>query len=144
MLKKKNGFTIVELLAVIVILAIVITIASSSVFAVIKNSHKRMAVEVRNNLKEASITYAVEKYHLEKCSSTFSKEIFEEQNITHANDAGNSKCIKKLTVEEIKNSGLFEDNRGFCSNTEEVYVYRYSDGVNSEYKSFVSDSICNN
>ena len=111
MLKKKNGFTIVELLAVIVILAIVITIAATSVFGTINNSHKKMTTEVRNNLKEASLTYVMEKFHLEKCSTAFSKEVFENQNITNAGNTTNSKCVKKVTIKLLFLSGAWHHTR---------------------------------
>ena len=140
---KKNGFTIVELLAVIVVLAIIITIASSSIISVVNNSRKKMASEVRNNLKEAALTYSMDHLHLEKCSIPFSEEMAN-NNITNLNKSNNANCIKRITVEDIKKEGVFEDNRGFCDNTDIVIVYRSNSGEYSEYKAYVSDDACNN
>lgn len=142
MKKKNSGFTLVELLAVIVLLAIVITIASSSVIGILNKSKKNMSEEVRNNLKEAALAYALETIRLEPCGVTFSKEIFEEQNINNLNS--NTNCFKRITVDEVKKSGLFEDERGFCNQDDVIIVYRYSDGVNTEYKAYTSNDICKN
>lgn len=142
MKKKNSGFTLVELLAVIVILAIIITIASSGVIAVMNKSRKNMAREVRSNLEEVAISYALENYHLETCSEKFSKEIYVDKNINHLNE--NTNCFKRVTVEEVINAGLFEDSRGFCEKSDIVIVYRYNDGVNSEYKAYISENACNN
>ena len=97
MKKKNSGFTLVELLAVIVILATIITIASSSVIAIMNKARKNMAHEVRNNLAETALTYVVENSYLEKCSVEFSKEIYENNNITNLNN--NTSCYKRVTVE---------------------------------------------
>lgn len=142
MKKKNSGFTLVELLAVIVILATIITIASSSVIAIMNKARKNMAREVRNNLAETALTYATENSYLEKCSVEFSKEVYENNNIANLNN--NTSCFKRVTVVELKNEGLFEDARGFCNNDDIVIVYRYNDGVNSEYKTYVSENACNN
>lgn len=142
MKQKNSGFTLVELLAVIVILATVITIASGSIFAIMNNSKKSMAREVRSNLEATALTYVLDHIYLEKCSVAFSKEIYEEKNITNLNT--NMACFKRVRVEELTSEGLFEDNRGFCDKDDVVIVYRYNDGVNSEYKTFVSEETCNN
>lgn len=142
MKKKNSGFTLVELLAVVIILAIVITIASSAVFSVMNKSRKNMASEVRSNLAESALTYALENIHLSLCTPEFSKEVYVNKNI--ANLASNTSCIKKVTVGKLIDEGIFEDKRGFCNREDEVIIYRYNDGANSEYKTYVSENICNN
>lgn len=144
MKKKNSGFTLVELLAVIVILSVIITLASSGVIAVMNKSRKNMAREVRSNLEEVALSYALENYHLEKCSLSFSNEIYVDKNISNLNDSNNANCFKRVTVEEVKKAELFEDNRGFCNLDDIVIVYRYNDGVNSEYKTYISENACNN
>lgn len=140
--KKNSGFTLVELLAVVVILAVVITIASSAVFSIMNKSKKNMASEVRSNLAESALTYALENIHLSLCSPEFSKEVYVNRNIANLNS--NTSCTKKVTVGELVDDGVFEDKKGFCNREDEVIIYRYNDGVNSEYKTFVSENICNN
>lgn len=53
----KKGFTLVELLAVIVILALVMTVASSSVISIRNNSFKRMVDIKLNDLEGSAIVY---------------------------------------------------------------------------------------
>lgn len=150
-LKKKNkGFTLVELLAVIVILAIVISLATGGVIAILNKSREKLAEEVRQNFKEAALSYALdnsypnkEKYYLEKCSLSFSEELLK-GNISNLNNSENASCILKVSKKNLTDLGLFEDARGFCLDTDVVVIYRYDDGVNSEYKAYVSDTICKN
>ena len=142
MKNKKKGFTLVELLAVIVVLAIIVMTSSVGIVSVINNSKKTTSSEMRNNLKEAALSYSFSNMYLEKCSLSFSKEM-EENNPIHLDDAENISCIKKVTVETLKNKGFFEDNREYCKNSDEVVIYRYMDDLgNSEYKAYVSDTVC--
>lgn len=138
---KNSGFTLVELLAVIIILAIVITVASSAVFSIMNKSKANMAREVRYNLAESAIPYVLENSHLSVCSPKFSEEMYINKNTTNLD--ANTSCTKKVTVGELLDAGIFEDKRGFCSREDIVIVYRYNDGKNSEYKAYVSENICN-
>lgn len=140
--KNKKGFTLVELLAVIVILAIIITIASSSVFAIINHVKKSTSEEMRKSLGDIAITYVLDNFHLQKCSETFSKEVFEKGNIK--NLASNGACAKKITVATLVKEGLFENQKNFCQTTEFVVVYRYSNGDTGEYKVYVPENTCAN
>ena len=141
MIQKKNGFTLVELLAVIVVLAIIITIGITSVTAIMKRMKKNVSNEMRNNLKEAGITYVLDQnFHLEKCSSDFSKQMMQ-NNISNLNS--NISCVKSLDVATLKAENFFEDNKGYCKSTEKVIVYRYTDDVgNSEYRAYVDSRAC--
>lgn len=142
MKKKTSGFTLVELLAVIVILAVVIMIASSSVIGIVNRSKRQMAKEVRGNLQESALTYALNNIHLEKCSTIFSEEVYAHNDLSNLNK--NTACTKKISIQELVNEGLFEDSRGACNKEDEVIIYRYNDGFNSEYKAYVSENLCNN
>ena len=138
-MQNKKGFTIVELLAVIVVLAIIIVIAQTAITAILNQGHKNTQEDMQNSLKEAAITYVVGQFYLEKCSVAFSNEVNNNHNISNA-----SKCNKIISVGTLKNAGTFEDKRGYCKDTDQVLVYKYNDGVNSEYRAFVSDSACTN
>lgn len=142
MKKNKKGFTLVELLAVIVVLAIIITVASSSVFAIINHIKKETSEEMRKSLGDIAITYVLDNFHLQKCSETFSKEVFEQGNIAHL--SSNGTCAKKITVDTLVKEGLFEDQKNFCKMTEFVVVYRYSNEVTGEYKVYVPENTCTN
>lgn len=142
MIHKNNGFTLIELMAVIAILAIVITIAASGIGAIMNNARKKTAEEMQANLKEVAITYAIEEFYLQKCSVSFSNAVYKDENISAL--SSNANCAKKITVNELKNAGLFEDEKSYCKSVDFVVVYRYYDGTNSEYKAYVSDSVCTN
>lgn len=141
-MRSKKGFTIVELLAVIVILSIIIVLASTASTSILNKGRKNTQEEMRNNLKEAAVTYVVGRFYLEKCSTTFSREVNNNNNISNANNTANSSCVKFVTVGTLKNEGSFEDERGYCKDTDQVLVYKYNDGVNSDYRAFVSDDVC--
>lgn len=142
MIQKKGGFTLIELMAVIVILALIITIAASSVSGVMKRAKDQTAEEIRANLKEVGITYALSKYKLQKCSESFSKEVYENKNI--AQFSSNTNCAIQISVSELKAEGLFEDAKKYCLDTDTVMIYRYNVEGNSEYKAYVSDTACTN
>lgn len=148
--KKKNGFTITELLAVIAILAIVILVGGSSVLSVLTKTKKEAGVELRENLKEAALTYALTDVRLNKCSLAFSKEMFNENTTyinANMNKPENASCLRKITAKELKDNGYFEDSRKYCKDTDVVIVYRYTfkEGTNeySEYKAYTSNTTCN-
>ena len=134
MKKKNSGFTIVELLAFIVILAILITIASVSVISVINKSREKMSQEIRGNLKETAISYVIGKYPLTKCSDTIIN------TIEKGNNVSDNSCLKKITINTLITEGMFEDNRKFCNGNDTIIVYRTSD----DYKAYLTESTCKN
>lgn len=142
MMHKKDGFTLIELLAVISILAIIITIAATSISNITKKAKEGTSEEMRENLKDAGITYALESLRLQKCSEDFSQAVYIDGDISKL--AENSSCAKTVSVSTLKAEGLFEDEKGYCEDTAYVIIYRYYDGTNSEYKAYVSDDACTN
>ena len=141
-MSNKRGFTLPELLAVVVVLSIIILIAGNAVMTIFYRSKELSQEEMISNLKEAGLEYVIGNIYLEKCSENFSKEIYENNDIS--NIIENSSCLRIINVETLKENGLFEDSKGYCNNDEEVIVYRYNDGVNSDYRAFVSSDVCNN
>ncbi len=144
-MNQKKGFTLVELLAVIVILAIIISIASSSVYRLVNRAKEDTASEMRNSLKEAALNYVMGNIHLEKCPPVNSDKNYTEAEI----EALPTSCKKVLTAQTLIESSDFEDPRGFCyrkdADNAQVIVYRFNgtDG-NSEYKAFVNEKYCKN
>ncbi len=141
-MKRKAGFTLVELLAVIVILSVITLVAGNRVVEMTAKQKVKAQEEMRNNLKEAALEYVMGNIYLEKCSETFSKEIDVNKNLTNVNAASNQKCVRTLKVLTLKNSGSFEDKRGYCNDNDEVIVYHYSVGATQEYRAFVKDTVC--
>ena len=143
MKNKNKGFTLVELLAVIVVLAVVITLASRSVFRVLHNTKEQTSFEMRENAKDAALTYSFTHMHLAKCSVAFSKEMYEDNNVSHLDNVANASCIGRVTIKDLKEEGLFEDKHGYCKENDVIVIYRYTDHFgNSEYKAYASDTTC--
>ena len=139
----KKGFTIVELLAVIVIMAIVVLIGGSCVLGILNRTRNDTAKEMRENLKEVALSYAFENVHIKTCSKEFSKEMFVDNNIANLNKPENESCIARIKVETLKKEGMFEDNQNHCADEDIVVIYRYVDDFgNSEYKAYTSDTTC--
>lgn len=125
-----------ELMAVIVVLAVVILIATSSVNALIKRARRGTSEEMRNMLKESALTYSIgnKKTRLEKCNAS------DISKIESGSYTGN--CAIKIFVLELTQDGIFEDKKGYCKD-DFVVVYR-SDRENSEYRAFVKEDACTN
>ena len=79
---KENGFTLVELLAVIVILAVIALITVPLINGTINDSKERLGEEQYNRIKEAVKTY------------------------TAKNVSGDCECV---TVDDLKKQGYLED-----------------------------------
>lgn len=63
---KKNGFTLVELIAVIVILGLIVTLVATNFFGGSDHSRKKLDEIMQNQLKDAIRVYAVDK-NLKDC-----------------------------------------------------------------------------
>lgn len=131
----KKGFTLVELMAVIVILAILMTLGGVSVFKVVEDSKSELLKDQINSLKDTAIT-ALEKKYFEICPSNF-----DEQNpdITQKN-----KCYREISVEELVANKAFENKNDLCKTKEnkKIIVYRKNEGNFSELRSYVPENTC--
>lgn len=138
---KKNGFTLVELLAVIVVLAIIIGIASSSTFRLVKRAREQTASEMRLALGEAGVNYVMGNIHLEKCPVGIEINDTNKENVTFKN------CFVVLKSSKLIESE-FEDPGHHCyvagGEDAEVIVYRFNDGISSDYKAYVNEEYCLN
>lgn len=85
----KKGFTLAELLGVIVVLSIIVSIAGLSVISVMNKAKNKTFAEMTDNLKDAAKTCYLD------------NEL----------DATNCNTVKKL-----KDNGYFEDNKDYCDN----------------------------
>ena len=88
----KKGFTLTELLAVIVVLAIIISIAMMSSTSIMNKSKNKLYCEMQDNLKDVAITY-----YLDTKNDT-------------------------VTVGKLIEDGYFEDNKAYCDKTAEITI----------------------
>ena len=91
----KKGFTLSELLGVIVVLAIIITIATASIASIINRSKNRVSKEMEDTLKDAAVTYAID-------------------------NRLSSPTI--INVSDLDSAGLFEDKTGKCSGVTSIRI----------------------
>lgn len=133
-MREKNGFTLVELLAVIAILGILISAASISVVGILRRNKEKLQREMEKNLVSAAISYfEEEKTILRKCPSAFTPEhpTIENQN-----------CYKMVSVQELITSGFFTDDSNYCNKDASIIVYRAQEGSYSELKAYVKEGTC--
>lgn len=114
----KKGFTLAELLGVIVVLAIIISISGISVVSIINKSRAKVSKEMEDNLKEAAITYVIDKKRKD-----FPIEI---------------------TVQELIDEYYFEDDKNHCEKKAVVTVESVTSGSVKDYKASVEKNICTN
>lgn len=135
---KKNGFTLVELLAVIVVLAMLIIIAVPNVMKLIRKEEDKLSEQAMKNLGDAAVSYALENVFLAKCENSF-----EPSDINSTSKEG---CITKLSVATIVDSDFFSDTKASCDRSKFVLVYRYINNEDhkeiDEYRYFMEPNTC--
>lgn len=136
---KRKGFTLVELLAVIVVLAILVTVATPNVLGILRKQKDNTTDIVVTNLKDAAISYAKEqislsKLHLSSCNFDIDNETVATNNI--------GKCVKDYTVDFLKKNGTFDDKQGSCDTSRKIYIYKYNNGNYDEIKVYVPNDVC--
>ena len=113
-MKKRNAFTLIELLAVLILLAVIGLITLPIVNNSINNSRERALEETIRNIEHAALTYSVE------------------------NNLGTDSYYKALTLEELKTKGYLENKDVINPVTREemtgciIYVWE-SNQYNFEY-----------
>lgn len=117
---KNKGFTIVELLAVIVVLAILILVAVPNITGIIQSSSNQANTIMEDNLKEAAILYAqsTKGIGIKDCSVVVNKGNYEDQK-------DQAKCLTGIKVMELIGKGMFSDAKGNCDANAIVYYYNY-------------------
>lgn len=96
----KKGFTLAELLGVIVVLSIIVSIAGLSVVSVMNKAKNKTFAEMTDNLKDAAKTCYLD------------------------NELDATNCD---TVKELKDNGYFEDNKSYCNNDISISFSETSD-----------------
>ena len=102
---KKNGFTLVELLAVIVILGIIMAIASSSLITTKKEANIREAEQIEKSIKDIGVEVYLDKGYGEYLISELG-DYLKSKNIK--NPAGGDDCDGKLYIRDSGDGPEFD------------------------------------
>lgn len=95
---KQKGFTLIEILAVIVILGIVVALFAPKVNSIIKNASKELEKEQINQIINATKKYAVNNTNILPISGTTQITI---QELINKGIIDNEKVINPKTKEEL-------------------------------------------
>ncbi len=112
-MKKNNGFTLVELIAVIVILGLLITFAVPSVLSVAEKMKSDMFCTKIDNIEDAANLYGDDKFNDLKSinEANITVEDLENANATQLNKYIADEYVLKVTlIELIRNNKLTPDN----------------------------------
>ena len=132
----KKGFTLVELLGVIVVMGVLLTIAGVSATKLITRSREEKARIEENNLRDTAVSYVKgENIRLAKCPAGY--------EVTSDTDTGD--CRLAVLVSELKTSGYFNNKSNSCDDNAKVIIYRYVNPDNGldEYRAYVKEGTCN-
>ncbi|MCI8393867.1 MAG: type II secretion system protein [Bacilli bacterium] len=133
-MKTKKGFTLAELLAVLGIIGLLITVASTSVVSVVTKQKETLRKDTEKKLKDAAVAYTQEKrIYLKKCP-----EVFDPANPTSTNQ----NCYKYIKIGDIISAGLFTDNQNSCDRNQQILVYKETKTNYSETKAYAPEGIC--
>lgn len=99
---KKRGFTLPELLGVIVILAIIIGVVGMSAVSIVNKSKNQLQKEIEENLHDAAVTYAIE-----------------------------NKNTTTVLVKTLVDKGYFEDKKTYCNRNASITLKRTSTGYDA-------------
>lgn len=146
---KKKGFTITELLAVLVILAVLIIIGGRSVFKLISDSRKKVNEVTIKSVEDSALSYASKNVFIQdKCAINTLITDSNASSVTFP--SGCSKVTVK--IDKLITDGFFTDTKGVCTKSTNViiykYYYTYTDSVFNktekkyEVKAYVPTSAC--
>ena len=136
----RKGFTLVELLAVIVILAVLITIATPNIMGLLNGSKKNTTEIVLNNLRDATTGYVKEQVSMKRLTLSSCDFEINDTNTAKANLNQGKRCVKDYDISFLENNDIFDDNDNACSGT--IYAYKYNNGSYTDIKVYIPDGTC--
>lgn len=145
-MKNKNGFTLVEILAVIVILSIVATMATFSVMKTRENSMKKLLNTKIDELEASAILYGqenqsslegtctVDNEEYKFCKLVTVKELIDNDYYTTSEENRNN---KKDLINNVTNKSMLCDEIQIYKNNNRVYAKAINIKSNDE------NNVCN-
>ena len=128
---RKNAFTLIELLAVIVILAIISLIAVPIVLGIIEDS-KKSSKEESIKMYAKAVEQGVANYFLKNPNRKEVPTIQELQEGKYLNYKGNVSCEK---IEIYQNSKIYLDK---CTVDGQLVTYTYGEKQKKSYKEYIT------
>ena len=132
-MKNKKGFTLVELLAVMVILGILIIIMIPAVNGALNKGKEKISEINKKQIKEAVEVLVTEVISCDISDRTYA--VFNEnKNTSSCIILQNSLYSKKvITIENLKNNNYFKDDANNCSGSIGISVNENNYQINIDY-----------
>jgi prepilin-type N-terminal cleavage/methylation domain-containing protein len=131
-----KGFTLVEVIAVVVILGILVTFASPYVIKYIDSSKESTKQQSLKDTEDAAISYGLTQFIPESCAVS--------SKVTKPSDIP-SGCDYSVTVQQLIDKQLLKDTAKVLNRNAKVYIYklRTTNEIKTSYevKAYVSEDI---
>ena len=114
----RKGYTLIELLAVILIISLIITLSIFSIIKAINSSKEKATALSENSIKEAAETYATEKND----DSSYWLDITD-KDITDKDTTYKENKYFCITIEELMNKGLLDKKANIKSKDFDIHSY---------------------
>lgn len=145
-MKNKDGFTLAELLAVIVIIGILSLVVAPAVVKQIRNAQQTTKEQVLKNLEDAALDYALD----HSKNSTFISNNCAVNYIVNKSNPLNlpSGCDKKtVSVNTLIDEGFYKDDSKKTKKDGIITIYKYKTTNNGkdfyDLKVYVDESLLN-
>jgi len=115
---KNKAFTLPELLAVIVILGLLVTIAGVNIANVMNTSKRQTNEMILKNAEDAALTYALNSMFIPNDCAV--NDTINDSNVSSIT----SSCKKTVTIDDLIKGGYFKDDANKLKKDGSVVVYK--------------------